>query len=103
MGTTDMLDLVRDFNLAYLSLVQSLLRKDTVAGATRLCVAPEIAEILIALSDAQIARLAIAPHVLCHFRFYAQPVLLALSDSQRPADATSTPGPCARQRSALPL
>ncbi|MGF6779816.1 flagellar transcriptional regulator FlhD [Paraburkholderia sp. GAS334] len=93
MGTTDMLNLVRDFNLAYLLLVQNLLREDRIAGATRFCVSPQIAEILIALSDAQIARLAATPHVLCHFHFHVQPVLAALSDVRRPAEATSATGP----------
>ena len=92
MGTTDTLDFVRDFNLAYLSLVQSLLREDRTAGMARFCMTPEVADILIGLSAAQLAKLAVAPHVLCHFRFNAQPTLAALSDSLHPAGAALAPG-----------
>jgi flagellar transcriptional activator FlhD len=79
------LDGIHELNLSYLLLAQQLLREDKAVGMFRLGVSAEIAEILVSLSPAQIAKLAAARQLLCAFRFKDDAILSALTHTAKRA------------------
>jgi flagellar transcriptional activator FlhD len=93
MNSSDTLDSIRELNLSYISLAQRLLRKDKVMGMARLGLSSGLAEILAALSLAQIVKLAATPQVLCAFRFRDHTVLSALTHVDKKVDVAPTPTP----------
>ena len=60
---------IRDANLTYLILAQSLIRKDKVEALFRLGVSEESATLMAALSPAQLLKIASSAMLLCRFRF----------------------------------
>ena len=93
MNSSDTLDSIREMNLSYISLAQRLLREDKALGMARLGLSSGLADILAALSLAQIVKLAAASQVLCAFRFCDHTVLSALTRVDRKADVAPTPTP----------
>jgi len=68
--TTDqLLDEIREANLSYLILAQNLVRKDKAEAIFRLGLSEEIADLLEALSTAQILKIAATNMLICRFRF----------------------------------
>ena len=68
MNTEQIIAEIREANLTYLMLAQSLIRQDKAEGLFRLGINAEAADILGALSAAQILKLASGNMLLCHFR-----------------------------------
>jgi len=93
MNSSGTLDSIRELNLSYISLAQRLLREDKAMGMARLGLSSGLAEILAALSLAQIVNLAATPQVLCAFRFRDHTVLSALTHVDTKADVALTPTP----------
>lgn len=59
---------IREANLTYLMLAQSLIRKDKAEALFRLGISEESAELMAALSPAQISKIAASSMLLCRFR-----------------------------------
>jgi len=59
---------IREANLTYLMLAQSLIRQDKAEALFRLGMTEESADLLGSLSAAQILKLASTPKLLCQFR-----------------------------------
>ena len=68
MTTEQILSEIREANLSYLMLAQSLIRADREQALFRLGVSEETADILATLSPAQIMKMASGSTLLCQFR-----------------------------------
>ena len=68
MNTDQILSEIRDANLSYLMLAQSLIRADREQALYRLGVAEETATLIAALSPAQMMKIASGNQLLCRFR-----------------------------------
>jgi flagellar transcriptional activator FlhD len=68
MTTDQILSEIREANLSYLMLAQSLIRADREQALFRLGVTEETADILATLSPAQIMKVAGGSTLLCQFR-----------------------------------
>ena len=64
-----MLAEIREANLTYLILAQRMLRADRAQGMFRLGIGEEVAEIVAALSTAQMIKVASSSMLLCKLRF----------------------------------
>jgi len=63
-----MLEQIREINLTYLMLAQQLIRHDLAEAVYRLGVSEESAELIAALSPAQVYKLASSNTLLCRMR-----------------------------------
>jgi flagellar transcriptional activator FlhD len=81
MNNEQLLDEIRDTNLAYLLLAQQMVRLDKATGMFRLGVNPATAEVLEQLSPGQIVKMAASNMLLCRFRFDDRKILGLLSDN----------------------
>ncbi|MBB5547473.1 flagellar transcriptional regulator FlhD [Paraburkholderia fungorum] len=79
----DMVTEIREVNLAYLLLVQRLIREDRPMAMFRLGVSVEIADILASLTLAQTVKIAASNNLLCQFRLEDHSFLSALVDKGR--------------------
>ena len=68
MTNEQLLSEIREANLTYLMLAQNLIRQDKAEAVFRLGLAEEAADILAALSTAQVLKLASRNTLLCSFR-----------------------------------
>ena len=68
MNTEQILSEIRDANLSYLMLAQSLIRADREQALYRLGVAEQTATLIAALSPAQMMKIASGNQLLCRFR-----------------------------------
>jgi flagellar transcriptional activator FlhD len=59
---------IRESNLTYLMLAQSLIRRDKADAQFRLGLSEESADLLAMMSPAQISKIASSPMLLCRFR-----------------------------------
>ncbi len=59
---------IRETNLTYLMLAQNLIRKDKAEAQFRLGISEESADLMAALSPAQISKIASSSMLLCRFR-----------------------------------
>jgi len=59
---------IREANLTYLMLAQALIRKDRAEALYRLGLSEEVADLIGALSPAQILRIAASNMLMCRFR-----------------------------------
>ena len=59
---------IREANLTYLMLAQNLIRKDKAEAQFRLGISEESADLMVALSPAQISKIASSSMLLCRFR-----------------------------------
>jgi flagellar transcriptional activator FlhD len=71
---------IRDANLSYLILAQSLIRKDPVQALYRLGISEDTAELVDQLSPAQLLRVAQGNMLICRFRFDDQMLWSLLAD-----------------------
>jgi flagellar transcriptional activator FlhD len=69
VNTQQLLDEIRDNNLSYLVLAQHLIRQDKAEALYRLGVSEEVADVIEALSTAQILKIASSNVLLSRFRF----------------------------------
>ena len=68
MNTDQMLSEIREANLTYLMLAQSLIRQDRAEALFRLGLSEEAADLIATLSPAQIMKIASGNMLLCRFR-----------------------------------
>jgi flagellar transcriptional activator FlhD len=80
---SDTLNEIQAVNLAYLSVVQRILRDDKKLGMCRLGISEPIADTLLKLSIAQMASLSRSTHLLLRFKFDDKAVLSALAGTSR--------------------
>ena len=59
---------IREANLTYLMLAQNLIRKDKAEAQFRLGLSEESADLMVALSPAQLSKIASSSMLLCRFR-----------------------------------
>ncbi|WP_341312676.1 flagellar transcriptional regulator FlhD [Paraburkholderia sp. IMGN_8] len=86
--------LIHEMNLSYLLLIQRLLVEDKASGMSSLGVSSEVADVLVALSLKEIARLASVSQILCSFRFHDHTVLSALTHTQVEVAVMARPPVC---------
>jgi flagellar transcriptional activator FlhD len=67
MNFGDTLDSIREINFLYLSVAQRLLQADRTAGIACFGLSPEAADVIAALTLAQLTRLANSSQMLCVF------------------------------------
>lgn len=86
MSTTSAAELSKeivDLNLTYMLLAQKLLREDRVAAMLRLGISAEMADMLLAMSLAEVVKLATSNFVLCAFRLDELPVIRNVVQGER--------------------
>jgi flagellar transcriptional activator FlhD len=71
---------IREANLSYLMLAQSLIREDRATAMYRLGITEEVADMLEQLSPAQVVRMAASTMLLFRFRFDDSLIVDMLSD-----------------------
>lgn len=69
MSNDKLFDEIRDANLNYLLLAQSMIRADRAAAVYRLGISEELAELLETLSPSQLMKIASSTTLLCRFRY----------------------------------
>jgi flagellar transcriptional activator FlhD len=85
MSPEQILAEIRETNLSYLMLAQSLIRTDREQALYRLGVSEETANLLANLSPAQVMKLAASSTLLCRFRMDDDLVWGLLTSSHKPA------------------
>jgi flagellar transcriptional activator FlhD len=85
MSPEQILAEIRETNLGYLMLAQSLVRSDREQALYRLGISEETATLLAQLSPAQIQKLAASSTLLCRFRMEDDLVWSLLTSSHRPS------------------
>lgn len=83
MKSTDTYNDIKEVNLAYLMLAQSMVRSDRESAIFRLGVSEEIADILDRLTPGQILKMASSDMLLCSFRFEDSLLLNLLANHER--------------------
>lgn len=83
MAANDLLSEIRDANLNYLMLAQQMIRADRDTAIFRLGIDAQIAQLLEALSNAQLLRLASNSMMLARFRFEDSAILGMLTQPHR--------------------
>ncbi len=68
MTTDQMLNEIREANMTYLMLAQNLIRQDKAEALFRLGMSEDAADMISALSPAQVMRIASGNMLLCRFR-----------------------------------
>ncbi len=74
---------IKEVNLAYLMLAQSMVRADREAAVFRLGVSEEIADVLARLTPGQVLKMASTDMLLCSFRFNDTLLLDLLANHER--------------------
>jgi flagellar transcriptional activator FlhD len=74
---------IKEVNLAYLMLAQSMVRADRESAIFRLGISEEVAEILDRLTPGQVLKMAGSDMLLCSFRFNDSLLLNLLSNHER--------------------
>ena len=80
MNTEQLLNEIRETNLAYLLLAQRMVKSDKASAMYRLGISQEVADILDQLSPAQILKMAASNLLLCRFRCDDHAILGLLAD-----------------------
>jgi len=80
MTESDIMAEIRDANLSYLMLAQSMIRQNRAAAIFRLGLSSEIADLLEGLSSAQLLKLGSSNMMLARFRFDDSAILGMLTD-----------------------
>ena len=83
MKSTDTYNDIKEVNLAYLMLAQSMVRSDRESAIFRLGISEEIADLLDRLTPGQIVKMAGSDMLLCNFRFDDTLLLNLLSNHER--------------------
>lgn len=69
MDNAQLLEEIREANLTYLLLAQRMIKEDKAAALFRLGISKEAAELIEALTPAQLLKIAGGNMLLCRFRF----------------------------------
>lgn len=85
MTAEQILTEIREANLSYLMLAQSLIRADREQALYRLGVSEDTASLIVALSPAQIMKIASGNTLLCSFRMSDDLVWGLLTSHTKPA------------------
>lgn len=80
MKTEQLMNEIREANLSYLMLAQSMVKEDRDTAMYRLGVSDDVAKVLERLSPAQILRMAASNMLLFRFRFDDSMIVDMLSD-----------------------
>ena len=83
MKVTDTYNEIKEVNLAYLILAQSMVRSDRESAIFRLGISEEIAEVLASLTPGQVLKMASSDMLLCSFRFEDSLLLDLLGNHER--------------------
>ncbi|HEY3433929.1 MAG TPA: flagellar transcriptional regulator FlhD [Rhodocyclaceae bacterium] len=83
MNAMDTYSDIKEVNLAYLMLAQSMVRADREAAIFRLGISEEVADILDRLTPGQVLKMAGSDMLLCSFRFNDSLLLNLLSNHER--------------------
>ncbi len=83
MKMTDTYNDIKEVNLAYLMLAQSMIRADRENAIFRLGISQQIADILDRLTPGQVLKMASADMLLCSFRFDDSLLLNLLANHER--------------------
>jgi flagellar transcriptional activator FlhD len=77
---------IREANLSYLILAQTMIRADRSAALFRLGISEQVADILAGLTPGQILKVASGNQLMCRFRFDDEMVWQLLTDHGRAKD-----------------
>jgi flagellar transcriptional activator FlhD len=77
---------IREANLSYLILAQTLIRADRAQALFRLGISEQVADIIAALTPGQILKVASGNMLMCRFRFDDEMVWQLLTDHGRPRE-----------------
>ena len=80
MSNQQLINDVRETNLAYLLLAQQMIRLDKATALFRLGIGDDVAQILETLSPGQILKMAASNMLLCRFRFDDRMICGLLTD-----------------------
>ena len=83
MKVTDTYNDIKEVNLAYLILAQSMVRSDRDSAIFRLGISEEIADVLESLTPGQVLKMAASDMLLCSFRFEDSLLLDLLANHER--------------------
>jgi flagellar transcriptional activator FlhD len=81
MSLSNLTNEIRDLNLSFLLLAQSMLRADRAQALFRLGMSPDVADLLLQMSPQQLVRVASRNMTLCTLRFGDELVWSLLTDS----------------------
>lgn len=83
MSPADTYNDIKEVNLAYMMLAQSMVRADRESAIFRLGISEEVADILDRLTPGQVLKMAGSDMLLCSFRFNDTLLLDLLSNHER--------------------
>lgn len=83
MSPADTYNDIKEVNLAYMMLAQSMIRADRESAIFRLGISEEVADILDRLTPGQVLKMAGSDMLLCSFRFNDTLLLDLLSNHER--------------------
>jgi len=83
MKMDEMLDDMRDVNLNYLMLAQGMIQHDKATAVFRLGISQDVADLIEALTPAQVLKLAASGMMVSRFRFDDGVVLIMLTNYTR--------------------
>lgn len=83
MTTEQLLEEIREANLTYLILAQTMIRRDKAEALYRLGINEQVADLIAQLSAGQILKIAASNMLMCHFRFDDEVVWNLLTSHSR--------------------
>ncbi|CAN5612569.1 flagellar transcriptional regulator FlhD [soil metagenome] len=86
MKSEQMMNEIRDTNLSYLILAQSMIRKDKPQALFRLGLSEAVADLIAQLSVQQLIKIASRNLVMCAMRFNDEMIWGLLSDKHEPQE-----------------
>ena len=69
MNAVQLHEEIKETNLSYLLLAQNMIKQDSASALFRLGISAEVADLIAALSPAQLIRMAASNMLVCRFRF----------------------------------
>jgi flagellar transcriptional activator FlhD len=69
MNAVQLHEEIKETNLSYLLLAQNMIKQDSAAALFRLGISAEVADLIAALSPAQLIKMAASNMLVCRFRF----------------------------------
>lgn len=93
MNSSQILAEIREANVAYLMLAQTLLRTDRAAALHRLGLSPSAAQVIEQMTPSQLARAASGNTLICSFRLDDELVWDLLTHHLPAGDALPAPAP----------
>ena len=69
MNAVQLHEEIKETNLSYLLLAQTMIKQDSASALFRLGISAEVADLIAALSPAQLIRMAASNMLVCRFRF----------------------------------